>query len=65
MTIDSATGNVERNVEYYCLAHLSRFVRFGARRIESTSGVDELQSVAFGGGGGGGLEEGGGGSGGM
>jgi glucosylceramidase len=47
VTIDSATGNVERNVEYYCLAHLSRFVRTGARRIESTSGVDELQSVAF------------------
>ncbi len=47
VTIDSATGNVERNVEYYCLAHLSRFVRPGARRIESTAGIDELQSVAF------------------
>ncbi len=47
VTIDSATGSVERNVEYYCLAHLSRFVRPGARRIDSTSGIDDLQSVAF------------------
>ena len=47
VTIDSTTGNVERNVEYYCLAHLSRFVRPGARRIDSTTDINDLQSVAF------------------
>jgi glucosylceramidase len=47
VTIDQATGRVTRNVEYYALAHASRFVRPGARRIESDSGVDGLESVAF------------------
>ncbi|HEY7642712.1 MAG TPA: glycoside hydrolase family 30 beta sandwich domain-containing protein [Steroidobacteraceae bacterium] len=47
VTIDSATGAVTRNVEYYVLAHASRFVRPGARRIESTTGVRGLESVAF------------------
>ena len=31
-------GTVERNEEYYALAHISRFVPPGARRIASTSG---------------------------
>ncbi len=35
VTIDSGSGQVERNVEYYCLAHLSRFVLPGAWRIQS------------------------------
>jgi glucosylceramidase len=47
VTIDSATGAVTRNVEYYALAHASRFVRPGARRITSTAEVDGLGSVAF------------------
>ncbi|MDE2371879.1 MAG: glycosyl hydrolase, partial [Burkholderiales bacterium] len=47
VTIDSATGAVTRNLEYYALAHASRFVRAGARRIESTSGVDGVATVAF------------------
>jgi glucosylceramidase len=47
VTINSITGAVTRNVEYYSLAHLGRFVRPGARRIESTSGLDGLQSVAY------------------
>ena len=47
ITVDSATGHVTRNVEYYSLAHLSRFVRPGARRIESSAVEDGLQSVAF------------------
>ena len=47
ITVDSTTGKVRRNVEYYSLAHLSRFVRAGARRIESSTAVDGLQSVAF------------------
>jgi glucosylceramidase len=47
VTIDSKSGAVTRNDEYYVLAHASRFVRPGARRIESSSGVAGLESVAF------------------
>ena len=47
VTIDSKSGAVTRNDEYYVLAHASRFVRQGARRIESSSGVAGLESVAF------------------
>ncbi|MEO5816919.1 MAG: glycoside hydrolase family 30 beta sandwich domain-containing protein [Gemmatimonadaceae bacterium] len=47
ITIDSRTGAVTRNVEYYVLAHASKFVRPGARRIASTTNVGGLQSVAF------------------
>lgn len=47
VTINSKTGAVTRNVEYYALAHASRFVRPGARRIASTSGVGGLDTVAF------------------
>jgi glucosylceramidase len=47
VTIDSRSGAVTRNVEYYALAHASRFVRPGARRISSSSGVAGLESVAF------------------
>jgi glucosylceramidase len=47
VTIQSASGVVTRNVEYYALAHASRFVRPGARRIGSTSGIEGLESVAF------------------
>jgi glucosylceramidase len=47
VTINSQSGAVTRNVEYYALAHASRFVRPQARRIGSTSGVADLESVAF------------------
>ena len=47
VTIDSRSGAVTRNVEYYALAHASRFVQPGARRIGSSSGVAGLESVAF------------------
>jgi glucosylceramidase len=47
VTINFLSGAVTRNVEYYALAHASRFVRPGARRIGSTSGVAGLESVAF------------------
>jgi len=47
VTIDQKTGAVTRNVEYYVLGHASRFVRPGARRIASDSGVDGLETVAF------------------
>jgi glucosylceramidase len=36
VTIDAATGAVTRNVEYYALAHASRFVLPGAHRIASS-----------------------------
>ena len=47
ITIDSRTGAVTRNEEYYALAHASRFVRPGAHRIASSTDVGGLQSVAF------------------
>ncbi len=47
VTIDSAAGAVTFNEEFYALAHASRFVLPGARRIASTSGVDDLETVAF------------------
>ncbi|MEQ1509537.1 MAG: glycoside hydrolase family 30 beta sandwich domain-containing protein [Sphingopyxis sp.] len=47
VTIDSRNGNVTRNVEYYVLAHASRFVRRGAVRIDSNTGVAGIDSVAF------------------
>jgi glucosylceramidase len=47
VTIASASGAVIRNVEYYALGHASRFVRPGARRVASTSGIAGLESVAF------------------
>lgn len=45
--INSKTGEVTRNLDYYALAHASRFVRPGAQRIESSSGEGRLESVAF------------------
>ncbi|HEV7593547.1 MAG TPA: glycoside hydrolase family 30 beta sandwich domain-containing protein [Gemmatimonadaceae bacterium] len=47
ITINSGSGFVTRNVEYYALAHASQFVRPGAHRIASTTNVSGLQSVAF------------------
>lgn len=47
VTIDSATGAVTRNLEYYALAHASKFVRPGAQRIDSTAAADGLETVAF------------------
>jgi glucosylceramidase len=47
ITINSTSGFVTRNVEYYALAHASRFVRPGAHRIGSSTNVNGLQTVAF------------------
>lgn len=47
VTINSSDGSIVRNEEYYAFAHASRFVRPGARRIASTSGVEGIESVAF------------------
>jgi glucosylceramidase len=46
VTIDSRSGAVTRNVEYYVLGHASRFVRRGARRIASNE-VAPIRNVAF------------------
>ena len=47
VTINSQTGQIIRNVEYYGFGHASRFVRQGARRIESTYRANGLETVAF------------------
>ena len=47
VTIASTSGAVTRNVEYYALAHASRFVRPGAHRIASSTAVAGLETVAF------------------
>jgi len=47
VTIDSETGAYTRNVEYYVLAHASKFVLPGARRIHSQSSDTTLANVAF------------------
>jgi glucosylceramidase len=47
VTVDSTSGEVTRNVEYYALGHVSRFIRPGAIRIESTSEAGGLRTVAF------------------
>jgi glucosylceramidase len=43
----SASGEVERNVEYYALGHASQFVVSGARRIAATSADGLIETVAF------------------
>jgi glucosylceramidase len=47
VTINSTNGAVTRNAEYYALAHASRFVRPGARRIDSSTMAGQLDTVAF------------------
>ena len=46
VTINSTTGEITRNPEYYALAHASRFVRPGAVRVES-SAPDGFETLAF------------------
>lgn len=47
VTIDSRTGAITRNAEYYALGHLSRFVPQGAERIESTAKAGDVVTIAF------------------
>jgi glucosylceramidase len=47
ITIDSRTGEVTRNEDYYVIAHASRFVHPGAQRIESNETDSGLDNVAF------------------
>lgn len=48
VTVDSKTGAVTREVEYYAFGQFSKFVRPGAHRIASShTGEAELDHVAF------------------
>jgi glucosylceramidase len=48
VTIDDFTGDVTKEVEYYSLGHASKFVRPGARRIDSTEWPgNDIENVAF------------------
>lgn len=47
VTIHSKTGEVTKNLDYYALAHASRFVRQGARRVYSSLGEEGVETVAF------------------
>ncbi len=49
VTINSSTGAVTKNVEYYSIGHFSKFVRNGAHRIEAaaSSTVAGVDYVAF------------------
>lgn len=44
--INSDTGEVRYNLDYYTLGHISKFVRPGAQRIDSHT-FEELETVAF------------------
>ncbi|GLQ50511.1 glycoside hydrolase family 30 beta sandwich domain-containing protein [Dyella flava] len=48
ITIDSRTGVISRNDEYYAIAHFSKFVLPGAVRVGSTATEDKgIDNVAF------------------
>ncbi|WP_158881493.1 glycoside hydrolase family 30 beta sandwich domain-containing protein [Rhodanobacter sp. L36] len=47
VTIDSHTGAVSRNDEYYAFAHFSRFVLPGAMRVGSSETDKIINNVAF------------------
>jgi glucosylceramidase len=47
VTVDQNTGAVTYNEEYYALAHVSKFVRPGARRVRSDDPTADVLSVAF------------------
>jgi glucosylceramidase len=47
ITIDSRSGNVTYNADYFALGHFSKWVRRGAVRIASTSSSALVKQVAF------------------
>lgn len=47
ITVDPATGSIERNVEYYVLGHASRFVLPGAYRVATALRGDDVHAAAF------------------
>ncbi len=47
ITVNSQSGAVTYNADYYALGHFSKFVRPGALRVSSTSSNTALNQVAF------------------
>jgi glucosylceramidase len=47
VTVDSVTGAISRNDEYYAFAHFSRFVLPGAARVKSGNTNAGIHEVAF------------------
>jgi len=47
VTIHSQTKEITRSGQYWAFAHFSRNIRRGAKRIDSFSGVKEVDHVAF------------------
>ncbi|SDL24624.1 glucosylceramidase [Glycomyces sambucus] len=47
VTIDTNSGNVTYNVEYYVLGHVSKFVDPGAVRVESSNLGGDIETTAF------------------
>ena len=47
ITINSNSGEVSRNVEYYVLGHIGKFVMPWAKRIKSDNAIDGIETVAF------------------
>jgi glucosylceramidase len=47
VTINTHSGAVTREVEYYIIGHAAKFVQPGAQRIASTNVSDTIETVAF------------------
>lgn len=49
VTINSSSGNVTKNVEYYSIGHFSKFIRNGAHRVASSvsASIPGVDQVAF------------------
>ena len=47
VTIDSSTGGIALNEEYYIIAHASKFVQPGAVRVDSRTIENIVETVAF------------------
>ncbi len=47
VTVNSQSGDVTYNADYFALGHFSKFVRPGAVRIASTSSIAAVDQVAF------------------
>ncbi len=45
--VDQRTKELTYTLDYYALAHFSKHIRPGAKRIDSTSHADSVRSVAF------------------
>lgn len=45
--INSQNGEIKRNIEYYVLGHISKFVKIGAKRVQSDDTKKGILNVAF------------------